>query len=67
MPINKRIDYGDANYLANHSQFSYDARYANRTNVLPTNSASYANASAHNSISYVSNNYGRNDEILARH
>jgi hypothetical protein len=55
MQINERIGYDDANYSANYSQFSYDARYANRTNVLPTNSASYANGSAHNSASYVSN------------
>ena len=59
--------YGDTNYSANYSQFSYGARYANRTKILPTNSASYANASAHNSASYVTNNYGQINEISARY
>jgi hypothetical protein len=67
MLIYERIGYGDANYSVNYSQFSYDARYANRTNVLPTNSTSYANVSAHNLASYISNNYGRINEISARH
>jgi hypothetical protein len=57
MPMNKRIGYGDANYSENYSQILYDARYANRSKVWPTNSASYANASVHNSALYVTNNY----------
>ena len=44
MPMNERIGYGNADYLANYSQISYDARHANRSKVLPTNSASYVNA-----------------------
>jgi hypothetical protein len=48
MPINERIGYGDANYSADYSQFSCDAQYGNRAKVLPTNSASYANAGTHN-------------------
>ena len=52
MPMNQRIG------LANYSQISYGARHTNRTNVLPINSASYPNASAHNLASYVTNNYG---------
>ena len=67
MPRNERIGYDEANYSANYSQISYDARHANRSKVLPTNSASYANASAHNLASYVTNNYGRIDEISARY
>lgn len=35
--------------------------------VLPTNSASYANASAHDLASNVTNNYGQINEILARY
>jgi hypothetical protein len=58
MSMNERIDYGDANYSANYSPISYDVQYANRTKVLPTNSASYVNASVHNSASHVTNNYG---------
>jgi len=67
MSINERIGYGDASYSADYSQFSCDAEYGNRAKVLPTNSASYANAGAHNLASYVTNNYGRINEILARH
>ena len=66
MPMNERIGYGNANYLANYSQISYDARHANSSKVLPANSTSYANANAHNSASYINNNYGRINEISAR-
>ena len=67
MSMNERIGYDEANYSANYSQISYDARHANRSKVLPTNSASYVNASFHNSTSHVTNNYGRINEILARY
>jgi hypothetical protein len=53
--MNERIGYDDANYLANYSQFSYGAQYADRIEVPPTNSASYSNANAHDSASYVNN------------
>ena len=66
MPRNERIGYDEANYSANYSQISYDARHANRSKVLPTNSASYVNASTYNSASHVTNNYGRINEISTR-
>jgi hypothetical protein len=43
MPMNKRIGYDNANYLANYSQ----------------NSPPYANIDAHNSASYVTSNSSR--------
>ena len=61
MPMNQRIG------LANYSQISYGARHTNRTKVLPINLTSYANSSAHNSASYVTNNYGQINEISARY
>jgi hypothetical protein len=36
-------------------------------NTLPINSASYINASFHNSTSHVTNNYGKINEISVRY
>jgi hypothetical protein len=50
MPMNERIGYDNANYLANYSQ----------------NSAPYANINAHNSASYVTSNSSQIKENSAR-
>jgi hypothetical protein len=51
MPMNERIDYDNANYLANCSQ----------------NLAPYANAPIHNSVSYVTPNSRRINENSTRY
>ena len=51
MPMNERIGYNNANYLANCSE----------------NSAPYANAHIHNSAPYVTPNSSRINDNLARH
>ena len=51
MPMNERIGYNNANYLANCSQ----------------NSATYAKINAHNSASYFAHDHSRISEISARH
>jgi hypothetical protein len=50
MPMNERIGYDNANYLANCSQ----------------NSAPYANVPTHNSASHVTHNSSRINENSAR-
>lgn len=67
IPMNERTGYENKNYSASYSQYSYGAQYTNVTDVPYTNSASYANACAHNSVSYVTNNYCRINENSARH
>ena len=51
MPMNERIGFDNANYLANCSQ----------------NSATYAKIDAHNSASYFAHDHSRISEIFARH
>jgi hypothetical protein len=66
-PMNERIGYANNKYTAKYSQFSYGARYANRTKVPSTNSASDGNDNVYDSISYVINNYSRINENSARY